>query len=78
MARELLVGVDDAARRIAYASVGGKATHHNASAQVFAETESRCRVLWISDVLPDEMACPIAEMMDQGAAVMKATLETPE
>ena len=32
--REKLVGIDDAARRVAYTVVGGGAAHHNASAQV--------------------------------------------
>jgi hypothetical protein len=78
VARELLVGSDEQLRRVCYAVAGGTATHHSASAQVFAEGAARCRVLWISDVLPDEMAEPIGKMMDRGAAVMKATLETPE
>src|SRR5436309_14972379 len=42
--RELIVDVDDEARRLVYAAVGGRATHHNASMQVFADCEasSRC------------------------------------
>ena len=37
VARELIVAVDPVARRIAWAVVGGRLTHHNASAQAFAE-----------------------------------------
>src|SRR6202795_1234293 len=37
VARELIVDVDDAARRIAWAAVGTRMSHHNASFQVFAE-----------------------------------------
>ena len=36
VAREVLVGIDESARRLSYAAVGGKASHHNASAQLFA------------------------------------------
>ena len=75
VARELLVGSDDDTRRMSYTVVGGKATHHAASAQVFPLGADRCRFVWISDVLPDQLAEPIGKMMDQGIAVMKATLE---
>ena len=36
VARELLVGIDEPNRRLAYTITGGKASHHHASAQVFA------------------------------------------
>jgi len=76
--REQLVGLDDQVQRIAYTVVGGKATHHHASAQVIADNATRCRFVWITDVLPDEFAVPIAAMMERGAAVMKSTLEKLE
>src|SRR5947209_6012579 len=52
--RELLIDVDDEARRFAYAVVEGslRATHHNASIQVFANGEGHSRLVWITDVLP--------------------------
>lgn len=75
VARELLVAVDDETRRVAYAVVGGRMTHHNASMQVFAEGEGRCRLVWIADLLPHDMAGPIGAMVEQGSAVMKQTLE---
>jgi carbon monoxide dehydrogenase subunit G len=71
--RELIVDVDDAARRLAYAAVGGRSTHHSASFQVFGDGEGS-RLVWIADVLPDEVAKPIAELMEQGARVMQRTL----
>ena len=73
--RELIVDVDDAARRLAYAAVGGRSTHHNASFQVFADGEHGSRLVWIADVLPHEVAKPIAEMMEQGLRVVQQTLE---
>ena len=75
VARELIVDVDDAARRVAWSVVGGRMTHHNASAQVFAEGEERCRFVWIADLLPDELAPAITSMIEQGMSVIKATLE---
>lgn len=76
VARELIVDVDHGSRRLVWAVVGGRPTHHNASLQVFVEGERRSRVVWIADLLPDELAGPIASLIDQGMAVMKKTLES--
>ena len=76
--RELIVDVDERARRVAWSAVGTAMTHHNASAQVFPEGERACRFVWIADLLPDEVAPSIAAMIDQGIAVIKATLERAE
>ena len=74
-ARETLVSCDDSARRLVYTVRGGRAEHHNAAAQVFEDGPSASRFVWVTDVLPDELAPYIGDMMDRGAAVMKATLE---
>ena len=74
-ARELIVDVDDSARRLVWAVVGGRLTHHNASMQVIAEGAGRTRVVWVADLLPNELAPVIAGMIDQGLAAMKTTLE---
>lgn len=70
-ARELLVDCDDKTRRLAYAIVGGRATHYGASAQVFEAGPDACRLLWIIDLLPNELAGPIAAMAAQGGEAMK-------
>jgi hypothetical protein len=43
--------------------------------QVFAEGDGRCRLVWIADLLPNELAGDIGMMIEQAAAVMKPTLE---
>ncbi|GAB2687388.1 SRPBCC family protein [Kitasatospora kifunensis] len=75
--RELIVDIDDEARRIAYAVVGGslEPTHHHASMQVFGHPAEPSRFVWITDVTPDSLAGPMAEMIDQGIHVIKRTLE---
>lgn len=73
--RELIVDVDDGARRLVSA-VGGRLTHHNASAQVFAEGPQHSRLVWIADLLPHALAPAIAGMIEQGTAAMKRTLES--
>ena len=77
VARELIVDVDDEARRVAWSVVGGRMTHHNASAQVFPEGRG-CRFVWIADLLPHELAPVITTMIEQGMAVIKKTLEQTE
>lgn len=76
VAREALVGADAEHRRLAYTVVDGPlgAEHHNASAQVLAEPDGTSRFVWVTDVLPDHLAGPIGQMMDQGLAVMVTTL----
>ena len=75
VAKELIVDVDDANRRLVWAAVGGRLTHHNASVQVFAEGLGSSRLVWIADLLPDELAPFITGMIDEGTAAMKRTLE---
>lgn len=66
---------DDKARRLVWAVVGGRLTHHNASMQVFAEGEGRSRVVWIADLLPNDLAGYVGRLIEQGLGVMKQTLE---
>lgn len=73
--REIIVDVDDLHYRHAWSARGEPLTHHNASIQVFAEGESACRLVWIADVMPHEVAGAIAEMIEHGLKTMKATLE---
>jgi len=74
VARELIVDVDDATRRLAWAVVGGRLTHHNASMQVFADGEEQSRVVWIADLLPHELGGHVASLIEQGLSVMQRTL----
>lgn len=76
-ARELIVDVDETMMRVAWSAVGGRLTHHNASAQVFVAGEGSCWVLWIADLLPHELAPAIAGMIEQGLAAMKRFQESP-
>src|SRR5947199_1697298 len=73
--RELIVDLDDESRRLAWSARGGRLTHHNASVQVFADGTRRCRLVWIADLLPNELAGEIRAMIDQAAAAMKKTLD---
>ena len=71
--RELIVDLDEPARRLVWSARGDRLSHHNASAQVFEGKAGGSRLVWIADLLPDEVAPDIRAMMDQAAAVMQKT-----
>jgi carbon monoxide dehydrogenase subunit G len=73
--RERIVGIDDRARRLAYAAVGWRTTHHNASFEVVNDSDSRSQVIWTTDLLPDGLAELVEGLMEQGSAAIKRTLE---
>ena len=74
-ARELIVDIDDAARRLVWSVIEGRPRHHNASMQIFADGEGASRVVWIADLLPNELASSIGAMIEQGLGAMKRRLE---
>ncbi len=74
VAREQLVDCDEARRRLVYAIANERVKHYSASVQVLADGETRSRLIWIVDVLPNEMAPYIDGQMDQAALAMQKTL----
>lgn len=74
--RERLVDRDDEARRLVWSITDPPYTHHNASAQVFADGADRSRFVWIADFLPNELASRAASLIDQALSVIKRTLES--
>ena len=73
-AKELIVDIDDAARRLVWSVVEGRPTHHNGSIQIFFD-DGGCRLTWIADILPHDLAKPIGAMMQAGMEAMKRKLE---
>jgi hypothetical protein len=69
--RELLVDCDDSRQRLVYAANSERIQHYNASVQVLAAGEARSRLVWIIDLLPDDIAPYIAGQMDQAAQAMQ-------
>src|SRR5262249_14179917 len=72
--REPIISVDGQRRRLAWTAIGGRTTHYNAVLELFAE-QSGTRVVWTTDLLPDEMAEAVAAMQENGLAAMKKTFE---
>ena len=73
--KELIVDLDNAARRVAWSAVGGRLTHHNASMQIVPDAAGGTRAVWIADLLPSELGETIAGMIEPGLEAMKKTLE---
>ena len=73
--RELIVDVNEADRRVVWAVVDEPFRHYNGSAQVFDEGPTACRFDWVADLLPNDLVDYVAGMMEQGLAVIKATME---
>jgi len=74
VARELLVDIDERGRRLAYAITEGRTKHYNASLQIFDAPGGTTRVVWIIDVLPNEMAGPIGAMVEHAVTAMQRQL----
>ena len=76
VARERLIACDETNRRLVWSAVDTPYTHHNASAQVFAEdNRGGTRFVWTADFLPGEYADQMAAMMDRGIQAVRDTLD---
>ena len=71
VAREQLVDCDEARRRLVYAIANERVSHYSASVQVIADGEAQSRLIWIVDVLPNEIAPYIDAQMDLGARAVQ-------
>ena len=74
VARELLVDCDDERRRLVYAVISERVSQHSASIQIVADGETRCRMIWVTDVLPHTIAPYVSSQMDLGAAAVQRKL----
>jgi hypothetical protein len=74
--REIIVDVNDETCRHSWSARGEPLTHHNASIQVFSDGHNKCRVVWIADFMPKEVAETMDEMIQKGLNAMKQTLES--
>jgi len=75
VAREEIVGIDEARRRLAWAIVDAPFRHYSGVAWVEPDINGGTRFVWTADLLPDELAGQVDEMMTAGIGVVKQTLE---
>jgi hypothetical protein len=75
VARERIVEIDEAARRVRYRVVEAEILRfHRASAQVFPLEDGRSRFVWTAELAPPEAGAMVSDMMDDGVAAMQRTL----
>src|ERR1700722_20258911 len=74
VAREGIVDVDEARRRLAYSVRSERIAHHNASFQVIADGKGS-RLVWIADVLPKAASATVGAMMEDGIHATKRALD---
>jgi hypothetical protein len=74
VAREVIVAVDEARRRLAYSVRSERLSHHNASFEVLAKGDGS-RLVWIADVLPDTAAVNVGAMMAEGIVAAKRAID---
>ncbi|KJC43394.1 polyketide cyclase [Bradyrhizobium sp. LTSP849] len=70
VAREVLVDCDDARQRLVYAINSERLKHYSASVQVIAEGKASCRLVWIIDMLPNELAPYVQEQTKEAVIAM--------
>jgi carbon monoxide dehydrogenase subunit G len=77
VAREEFVDLDERSRRLVWAIHGGSLglTHYNAAAQVVPDGDQRSRFIWITDLLPHELAPTVSELMDRALVAIKQTVQ---
>lgn len=75
ISKETLISIDEKLYRLVYASIGGRAFHHNAYFQVFNISDDQSKILWVTDLLPDELHASIAQMVELGYMTIKETIE---
>jgi hypothetical protein len=77
-AREVLVTLDETARRLVWSVVDGPYSHHNGAAEVLLDADGTTRFVWTADLLPDAAAERTKAVMEQGTAVVRRTLESAD
>ena len=73
--REEIVGIDESRHRLAWAVLDEPFRHYSGVAWVEPDTDGGSHFVWTADLLPDELAQQVEEMMTAGIGVLKQTLE---
>jgi uncharacterized Fe-S cluster-containing protein len=71
VAREVLIDCDDARQRLVYAINNERLKHYSASVQVIAEGDRSCRLVWIIDMLPNELAVYVHGQTKEAVSAMQ-------
>lgn len=77
VAREIMIDCDDARQRLVYAINNERLTHYSASVQVIADGEAKCRLVWIIDMLPNELAAYVQEQTKAAVIALHSAFPPP-
>ena len=72
--REEIVSVDAERRRVCWAVLDAPFRHYNGAAWVEADINGT-RFVWTADLLPEELAPQVDQMMTAGISIIKQTFE---
>jgi len=73
---ERVLDIDEDRRRVAYTVLDGPGmTYHHASMEVIEAGAERCRFVWITDFLPDDVRENLAPLIEAGSQALKSNLE---
>ena len=72
--REEILSVDPERRRVCWAVLDPPFRHYNGAAWVEADINGT-RFVWTADLLPDELAPQVDQMMTAGISIIKQTFE---
>jgi len=75
VAREEILAVDDRRHRVAWAILDAPFRHYSAAAWVEPEGDGS-HFVWTADLLPNELAAQVEEMMTTGIEVIRKTMES--
>lgn len=74
---EIILDINEKAYRLAYRVVETVMAleFHHASFQVFPVDDASCKLVWITDFLPNNLEPEVRARVSRGAQVMKRTIE---
>ena len=73
---ERILDIDDKRRRVAYTVLDGPGmTYHHASMQLVDAGPNRCRFVWITDYVPQEIRSNLLPLIEAGTQALKINLE---
>ena len=77
VAREVLVDCNDVRRRLVYAISNERLKHYSASVQVIPDGERKSRLVWIIDMLPNELAAYVEGQTREAVTALHRAFPPP-
>jgi hypothetical protein len=69
--KERILDIDETRRRVAYAVIEGRFSHHGASLQIISNGAHRSGLVWTSDFLPNDLEPMVRGLVQQGTEAFR-------